>query len=111
MCAKPPWPGTYPLCRFGGPTSPPSPFGCRIGCGSTISVPAETPVRPHSCHVLLGFLLSSQPFRQKLLNFPAMPSHQPLQVQHARPILVLVPRRPEPPVHLPGLLQLELGQP
>ncbi len=52
-------------------------------------MPAEPPLRPHSCHVLLGFLLSSQPVRPKLLNFPAMPSHQPLQVQHARSILVL----------------------
>src|SRR5207247_3259307 len=44
-------------------------------------------------------------------NFPAMPPHQPLQIQHAGTILVLVPRRTEPPVHLPGCLQPELGQP
>ena len=31
-----------------------------------------------------------------------MPPHQPLGVQDARPILVLVPGRPEPPVLLPG---------
>src|SRR5579875_4145524 len=37
--------------------------------------------------------------------------HQPLRVQHTGTVLILVPRRPEPPVHFPGPLQPELQQP
>src|SRR5208282_787401 len=66
---------------------------------------------PRSCRVSLGFSLISRPLREKTLNFLAMPPHQPLRVQHARTILVLVPRRPEPPAQLPGRLQPELQQP
>src|SRR5205814_492579 len=70
-----------------------------------LPMPASDPLTPRSCRVPFGFLVSSQPFREKAPNFPPMPPHQPLRVQHARPILVGVPRRPEPPVHLSGPLQ------
>ena len=74
-------------------------------------MPAEHPLIPRSCRVSLGFSLISRPVREKTLNFLAMPPHQSLRVQHARPVLVLVPRRPEPPGQLPGRLQPELQQP
>ena len=40
-----------------------------------------------------------------------MPAQQPLHVQHARPVLLLVPGRPGPPVHAPLGVQPELRQP
>src|SRR4051812_13309277 len=86
------------------PASPPSP--------ESLAPPHRTPdddpdadspsaLRPASGHFLLG----PQPFREKAPDFPLMPPHQPLQVQDARPILVRIPGRPVPPVHLPGRLQ------
>src|SRR5262245_41748586 len=52
-----------------------------------------------------------QGLREKCLDFRPVLAQQPLQVQHARPRLALVPRRVEPPT-VPGLLlQPELQQP
>ena len=74
-------------------------------------MPAEHPLTPRSCRVFLGISLISRPLREKSLNLLAMPSHQPLRVQHAGTILLLVPRRPEPPARLSRRLQPELQQP
>ena len=65
-------------------------------------MPAEHPLTPRSCRVFLGISLISRPLREKSLNLLAMPPHQPLRVQHAGTILLLVPRRPQPPAHLPS---------
>src|SRR5271157_6614301 len=65
-----------------------------------LSMPAEHPFTPRSCRVFLGISLISRPLREKSLKLLAMPPHQPLRVQHAGTILLLVPRRPEPPAHL-----------
>src|SRR5271166_558220 len=62
-----------------------------------------------NCHAILPDIFEK--LREKSLNLLAMPPHQPLRVQHAGTILLLVPRRPEPPAHLPGRLQPELQQP
>src|SRR4030088_1695555 len=64
-------------------------------------------VRPPSRH----FPLSSQPIRPMLLDLGAMTAEQPLHVQHTRTVLLLVPGRPEPPVHFACGFQPELGQP
>ena len=74
-------------------------------------MPAEHPLTPRSCRVSLGISLISRPLREKSLNLLAMPPHQPLRVQHAGTILLLVPRRPEPPAHFPARLQPKLQQP
>src|SRR5271157_4537752 len=67
-----------------------------------LPMPAEHPFTPRSCRCLLGFSLISRPLREKTLNSLAMPPHQPLRVQHAGTILLLVPRWPEPPINLKG---------
>src|SRR5262249_14983142 len=74
-------------------------------------MPALDRLTPRSCRVSLDFSLISQPLRQKAPDLRPMPPPQPLRVQHAGTILVLVPRRPVPPVLLPGCLQAELQQP
>src|SRR6185312_12879095 len=57
-----------------------------------------------------GIFLGPQPFREKRSNSFAVLPHQPLQVQHARTFLLLVPWGPEPPIHLAARLQAKLGQ-
>src|SRR5271157_4250650 len=52
-----------------------------------------------------------QPLGQKLLDYPTALPEQPLQVQHARTRLALVPRWVEPPTVSLRLLQTELQQP
>src|ERR1700737_1617349 len=57
------------------------------------------------------FPLSPQPIRQMLLDLRAMTAEQPLPVQHTGTVLLLVPGRPEPPVHFAFGFQPELRQP
>src|SRR5512147_137163 len=49
--------------------------------------------------------------RQELPDLRPVSPEQPLHVQHARPVLLPVPRRSEPPVHRTGRLQPKLRQP
>src|SRR5512135_1593792 len=55
--------------------------------------------------------LISHGLRQKLLDLPPVSPEQPLHIQHARPVLLPVPGRSEPPVHRAGRLQSKLCQP
>src|SRR5262249_57621862 len=58
-----------------------------------------------------GFSLAVQPSRQTALDSLALLPQQPLNVQHARPTLVRVPRRVQPPNSAPPLLQRPPQQP
>src|SRR5664280_1554242 len=55
--------------------------------------------------------LISHVFRQELPDLRPMTPEQPLHIQYTRPVLLLVPRRSEPPVHRTRRLQSKLCQP